>query len=103
MVPQTEGEPYDVVGMTTRPSMVSQSLDMVGEPIWLLRGEEVPVELLEDALRWGVLAPELKTKERVEETDDDGEKAVFRRRSPVVLKDEGAKGWNREEVRILMY
>jgi hypothetical protein len=30
--------------------------------------------------------------------DEEGEKAVFRRRRPVVRREEGAKGWKRDVV-----
>jgi hypothetical protein len=43
---------------TKSPSMVSQSLDMAGEPMCELRGEAVPVDEADEPLRCGVEAPD---------------------------------------------
>jgi hypothetical protein len=80
----------------TRPSIVSQS-PMFGDPMWLLSGEPVATDA-DEGERWGVLAPELHLKERLDEAEEDGLKAVLRRRRPEVLREEGANGWNREDM-----
>lgn len=69
--------------------------------MWEERGEAVAVEEAEEAERCGVLAPEGEEKEKewVEEMEEEGEKAVLRRRRPEVRREmvDWGRGEKREE------